>query len=696
MLKKYASYEVYLTLIWLLCILLVNPIGDFPLNDDWSYGLNTRALTLENKIEFHDWGAMTLIAHTMWGALFCKIFGFSFTVLRFSTLLLGWITLLTTFYLFQESKIKEKHAFGLTLLLLFNPFFFSLSFTYMTDVPFLCFVILSAYFFLKTINDKGNYNIIFAIVFSIIATLIRQPGILIPLAFLPVLLIKNKLSLSGIFQSVSPIIATYGSLYFFTVWRKANFGLSESFGSTEDFFQNFLSSRFSYFLSTKASDIFSHWGFCLLPLLILLLVTLLKKVNWKTHLSAFILTIITSYPFWDKWNYDFSGNLFYNFGMGPKTMGKYPNGFIPANEGYFSIEAWNNLKLIAFSSGVCLLFWIWVRGIQTLRFLFKKQSAEINWAVVFAFANVIGYFIFIIANNFIFGRYFFIVLPFLMLIIYPNQEQLTFNKWIKIPAFLSFGILVLFSIGSTKDYLEWNRARWKAIDYSLNEKKIPLENFNGGFEFNGWNNHGNIRPPHWETLYWWTSNHDSYMVAFSNICGYELEKEFPYHRKIPFKEDKILLLKKKLVGPLDTLTCNAEQLTKDGNHFITNKKEVILQNTDARVTDKVHSGKYAVMVHQQKEYAFTFQLKNISPCEKIWVETWKYPQNNAIKGILVFEGKYLHDYISIVENGEEGWVKLGQSFSIPEDAKETEASFFFFNPSNEKVWFDDLTIIRMK
>jgi hypothetical protein len=100
-----------LLLLWCVVVVFINPIGDFPLNDDWAYGQNTRALTLENRLFFSDWPAMTLIAHTLWGTLFGKVFGFSFTVLRFSTLLMGLFGLAGFYWLLQWAALP-RHRMG--------------------------------------------------------------------------------------------------------------------------------------------------------------------------------------------------------------------------------------------------------------------------------------------------------------------------------------------------------------------------------------------------------------------------------------------------------------------------------------------------------------------------------------------------------------------------------------------------------
>ena len=82
-----------LTAIWLLAILLINPMGEFPLNDDFSYARSTLNLSEGGILRYDPWLSMTLLAQVLWGTAFCKLFGFSFTVLRCSTLVLGWVGL---------------------------------------------------------------------------------------------------------------------------------------------------------------------------------------------------------------------------------------------------------------------------------------------------------------------------------------------------------------------------------------------------------------------------------------------------------------------------------------------------------------------------------------------------------------------------------------------------------------------------
>ena len=74
----------------ILTLILVPPVGDFPLNDDWSYAGNVREL-VENH-QYTSTNRTLALLHTAWGALFTLPFGISYTALRLSTLTTGGAT----------------------------------------------------------------------------------------------------------------------------------------------------------------------------------------------------------------------------------------------------------------------------------------------------------------------------------------------------------------------------------------------------------------------------------------------------------------------------------------------------------------------------------------------------------------------------------------------------------------------------
>ena len=99
-----------LIIVWGIAICLVNPIGNFPLNDDWAYGRSVKWLVEEGELRYVGWTATNLFSQILWGALFCLPFGFSFTVLRLSTLVLGIVGVIATYCLLKGIGSNPKLA----------------------------------------------------------------------------------------------------------------------------------------------------------------------------------------------------------------------------------------------------------------------------------------------------------------------------------------------------------------------------------------------------------------------------------------------------------------------------------------------------------------------------------------------------------------------------------------------------------
>jgi hypothetical protein len=692
-LKKYLTFPFYLSIIWLICIILVNPIGDFPLNDDWSYGRNAQVLALENKIFFDDWGAMTLIAHTMWGAFFCKVFGFSFTVLRFSTLVLGWLGLLVSYRFFQEGGMKKNHSFWATVLFAFNPFYFANSFTYMTEVPFMCFLMLAAFFSLKAINDKGQKNIFLAALFSIIATMIRQPGILVPIAFFITYIAKNKLSFKSLIKGFISTFLTLGSLILFTNWRNTNYGLSKNFGKTSQLIDNISNGYLADAISSKSVGFFILWGLFLLPLLIVLVRNFWKNNSRNEKIISIIIAFLFSYPFYHSLADSYLGNTFLNFGIGPIVLpseGEFPISHLHKND-------WKNFTIIGFISAVILLKWILIRSTQILFLLKTKETTVVNWNSFFALATAFGYFAFLMLNNFYFDRYSLIAFPFLILTLFPQNEDTPLPLALKTLGFITLSSIILFSIGATHDYLSWNRARWEAANYAHQKLQLKPTQINGGFEYKKWFGINFNRPIGYQGMEDWNDPREQYIISHSEQCLFETIESFTFNRYFPPKRDTIYLLKKEEFNQTDTIMCNAELLSKDGLHFLTNQKEILLMNVETRVSNTAHSGGHSILLEPGHQYGFSLFMDDLQPCEKILVSSWKLSTSNSVKAVFSMEGgSYLENPHLIVEMDENGWRKQIQEFTVPKDLKGTKASFFLFNPTSEKVYFDDLMIVRMK
>lgn len=58
-----------LSMVWVICAVVINPVGDFPLNDDWAYGLPVEVLLKEHAFKLTDWQGASLVVQLGWGVL---------------------------------------------------------------------------------------------------------------------------------------------------------------------------------------------------------------------------------------------------------------------------------------------------------------------------------------------------------------------------------------------------------------------------------------------------------------------------------------------------------------------------------------------------------------------------------------------------------------------------------------------------
>src|SRR5678815_1131209 len=66
-------------------VLLLRPFQNAPHVDDWVYAWSVEWLLKHHELRTLEFSASINVIQTLWGALFCLPFGFSFTALRVST-----------------------------------------------------------------------------------------------------------------------------------------------------------------------------------------------------------------------------------------------------------------------------------------------------------------------------------------------------------------------------------------------------------------------------------------------------------------------------------------------------------------------------------------------------------------------------------------------------------------------------------
>jgi hypothetical protein len=175
--NKRASLGIVLA-IFLLVVLFVNPLRAGTVDDDdWAYALSARHLLTTGKYQWHNWPTSNTPFQAYWGALFARFLGYSFSTLRISTLFLAVLGLVAFYYLAKEHGLDDGQATLLTLALLASPLVLRLSFTFMTDVPFLTCLIVAQYLYTRALRVRSYPLMLLGSVAGAAAILTRQFGV---------------------------------------------------------------------------------------------------------------------------------------------------------------------------------------------------------------------------------------------------------------------------------------------------------------------------------------------------------------------------------------------------------------------------------------------------------------------------------------------------------------------------------------
>jgi 4-amino-4-deoxy-L-arabinose transferase-like glycosyltransferase len=705
MLKRLLNYkyfwEVALVFTWIVIIFIINPIGEFPLNDDWAYSKTVLHLVKTGTYQLVDWPAMSLIAQVYWGGMFCSILGFSFTVLRISTLVLGLIGIIFFFKLLYKFSGNRPVAFAGTLLLLANPLYVSLSFSFMTDVPFTVFCILSIYYFFSYLKNEKSFSLILALVFCTIATLIRQMGILIPFSFALVYLVTGKINLRLIIKAILPFIISVAALAYYNHWLRATNQMTAAYqsnGNISSLFSKFLEpiKDLLYTILMRPGEVFFYCSVFLLPLVIVIAPYVFKKQKpfqksipfWIT--ATFMLIFILIFKKYIQ--APFTGNVLYNLGVGPKLLKDTYLIQININP----ILSYTFMLAISIIGLISMFFLILALSDGLVSLIMKIRKKEFGLQAKTLLLIYVVSFIYLgfLVLSFFFDRYFIFLLPaiiFVLLLNYGNEIELKRN-WKMTASVISFLVIGWFSVSTTHDYLSWNRARWKAIDYLMKDKKIGPEHIDGGFEFNCWYQTGPCRPET-DATSWWFVNDDEYIISFGRIACYKTLKKFQYPAMIPGKDNNIYILHRDIPIP-EEITCDMEQRTMDERGVLTSSKEYQIQTNNTLSNEKAHSGQYSVKLSSNTPFGLQIIITQAKPGDLLEFQVWKLGEEDDV--ILVSNSLNDNSYYfagnKIIDKSPDGWELISLKFYVPKAAMDDGVPIYLWYNKKGIAYIDDMKV----
>ncbi|HAH31769.1 MAG TPA: hypothetical protein DCL44_05595 [Elusimicrobia bacterium] len=477
--KKYAVLPPIF--LYLLAILALRPWQfNFPLNDDWAYAIPVNNLLNEGKLILSSAASATQITHILWGALWSKIFGFSFIVLRFSTLALASGALVIFYRILAECGVAPLYAMLGVLCLAFNPLFFLLGNSFMSDVPYFFWMLLSVYFYLRHIRTPAKSWFWFASVTVSVAYLLRQIGIFIPLAYSFLLFSQRRLNIKEFLKIwILPALAISAHLIWFNyfhgpTWASANYVVTGTL--------RHLSNPLVLFSDTINRLMASSFetGFFLLPLTIGCIFHMRqffkKKSPAKLGAGADLALVLFAgsalvYVLVEGRMPHLENNIM-TTGIGVLTVA----GAQAKPSGIFA-EKWF-WHIVTFASVVSTFIFIAAAG--SLRKL--AQYAEHKKEIFFVFYVCMAQFAFSLAGGKFFDRYLIVLLPWMILTMTFALSRIQSSHRV---CLAGLTLMAALSFAGVKDYLAWNNAKWKA-GFMAAETKIPSREIANGWDWNAY------------------------------------------------------------------------------------------------------------------------------------------------------------------------------------------------------------------
>jgi hypothetical protein len=574
----------FLAAVWLLMIVIANPTGSFPLNDDWNYARTVKSLLEEHKVIITQWSLAASLTHTLFGFLVCLPFGFSFEALRISTACLGYIAAVAAYLLCLKTGAPRTVCIVLSVLLLINPLFFNLSLSFMTDVPFLSLAAIELLLLQRLLKEPETFSrsLLPACLAATAACLIRQTGVVIPISFALICLLaprsQNVLKQGATAErrqifltALSPLLSSVAAVAIFQLWLGHTVGSLYSYQVEQFYLQQVFSKGPVFVLLIAAAhgiDVLVYLGLFALPAIPVIFPRFLSVLDRPQRFFA--IALAAECGFLLILGLLFSGlamplvdNVFYNFGLGPLLVGEThlpKTGWPEASKSSMVMLGLVGAGFSGFISSITVILLMrWRKGQLVL------GTSEARCIVPICLTVLALYLPLICIRGF-FDRY--LIFPFLLLLpilaaayaqlpasaqnepttdsadVHNIEKKANPSRLALLAAFLLALPLAYFSIAATHDYFEWNRIRWQALNRLTDKQNISPLDIDGGLEFNGWYAYDPRFRKQGVVFNTAMTHQNNYLIAFSSVPGFEIVERYKFQRWIPSGFGELFVLKK--------------------------------------------------------------------------------------------------------------------------------------------------------
>ncbi len=539
-------YPLAAALIFAAALLLVNPSVESGMNDDWSFIFTARQLASTGHLRYNGWSSPLIGFQAYWAALFIRIFGFSFFIVRASAWLVALLSIPLLWRVLRMVELTQAHSFAALLLFLLSPLVLPTAAAFMTDMPAFFLFAAALYCALKAWSAAKDSEALLWLAATalcgILSGSIRQIYWLTGICFLAVLAVTRLRSVRGRACALIGILVTliFGAAASYWLAHQPYVPADDTLQVLRTVSRDDLTDA-----SLNAVREFTGLALLCLPLTLPLAWTQVRRLPVWMQVLLLAAAIFIPYKLADP--LPWVGNTLTNYGViisGGVTFGEKP-AILP-----------DRLMLALAALGLA-------SAAYALSHLLRHPPAGRFLALTAPFA--ILYSFVIVGRSPAQGLYDRYLIPLLFvvsaLLLIAHAKQ---HRGIPTITWMLGAVFILYSLATTHDYFAEARARLKASDEVL-QAGIPRTALLSGLEFDSWtqmertghvNNEKLKFPPNAyrqmddcsgpdDTLEWWRSMEPDiaarYVVTLSPLAGLR-ESEFApveYWRWLPLGKYRV-------------------------------------------------------------------------------------------------------------------------------------------------------------
>jgi len=577
---------------FLLNFLVIGVQGDFPLNDEWMYGLEVQKMLESGNLHLYG-GSPACAAHIVVGALVCNFTGFSYVTLRVCSLVFAFVGCVLLYGVLRQLKIHRREATLAAFVLASNPLYVNLSFCYMTDVPALCYTLMYMMLVIAGLKRREPRFFLAAALPLLLCIAVRQNSALFAIANgLLALLLYRRSKISALTILLALVAAPMGWAY----GMDKMMTFINEYPSAYDWYKREISRLLYLSVSNPYAFCFletvstvragAYLGLFCWPLL----AGFFDPTMWlRTKGAAETIshapdTQLSELPFTTAWRVIRADVAVYAFGAMIITLAAtaflvvFQQKLMPFSP---------NLLLIPELGPVTIIFT--KQHLRPLLICITAVAAWVAYILIFTLAcsthrtvllcyrnrhrlsdtqsrDASCFFVMIICGLSFSWSVFHSTIAnldryFLAPLVFVIPCVLMSARWLRIRCVTPISVVVavviaLYSTCAQHDYLSWSRARWQAIS-ALEAKGLTRNQIDGGIEYNysrdpALSNDLQLSANTFKSIHrggsttsnmrWWSINGERFIVSLCPIPGYRVDKEYPYFSTLSGGTKKLLVL----------------------------------------------------------------------------------------------------------------------------------------------------------